>query len=130
MEEPFAWGSHDCALFSASAVNAMCGVDPAAAFRGTYDTQRGAAEALKEHGEGTLLKTVRAWFPEEKSVHLAHRGDLVMKDATAVGICVGRYSWFVGREQGMERLVPVPTRDCRYAFTVPFAPPATREGEA
>lgn len=119
-EEPFRWGTHDCALFAASCVNAMTGVDPARDYRGTYDTGRGAAAALREHGAGTLLKTVRSWFGPEKSVHFAKRGDLVMRDSTAVGICVGRYSWFVGADQGLDRLVIIPTADCRYAFTVPF----------
>lgn len=33
---PFAYGSHDCALFAAGAVLAMTGVDLAADFRGRY----------------------------------------------------------------------------------------------
>lgn len=119
-EEPFRWGTHDCALFGADCVNAMCGIDPAAGFRGTYDTARGAAEVLRERAEGTLLRTVKSWLGDPKSPHQAKRGDIVMKDAKSVGVCVGRYSWFVGFEQGFERLVVVPTRDCRYAFTVPF----------
>jgi hypothetical protein len=50
-EEPFVWGTHDCALFAAGCVNAMTGVDPAAAFRGTYDSRIGAAEALRDKGK-------------------------------------------------------------------------------
>lgn len=120
-EEPFQWGTHDCALFAGSCVNAQTSVDPAAAFRGTYDTKEGAALSLRENGAGTLLKTVKSWFGDPlPSVHFAQRGDLVMKDATTLGVCVGTYSWFVGREQGMERLVPIATAECRYAFRVPY----------
>lgn len=76
-DEPFKWGSHDCALFAADCVLAMTGADPAEAYRGKYDTARGAAEALREHGAGTLLKTLRATFETEISVHFAQRGDVV-----------------------------------------------------
>jgi hypothetical protein len=129
-DEPFRWGTHDCALFTASAISAMCGVDPAEGFRGTYDTQAGAMEALRATGHGTLLKTVKAWLGEPKSVHLAQRGDIVMRDRTTMGVCVGLFSRFVGQEQGQERLIFVPTASCKYAFTVPFRPPAEPEGTA
>lgn len=123
-DEPFAWGTHDCALFAAGCVNAQTGVDPAAAFRGTYDSRVGAAEALRDKGQGTLLKTVKGWFGEPVAVPFAKRGDLVMRDTSerdrALGVCTGLYSWFVGEEQGQQRLVPVPTAECRYAFSVPF----------
>lgn len=119
-EEPFKWGFHDCALFAADCVNAQCGIDAAAAFRGKYDSQRGAALALRELGAGTLLKTVKSWLGDPISVHFAQRGDVVMLDATTTGICVGRYSYFVGSEQGVEGLTIHPTASCRYAFRVPF----------
>ena len=119
--EPFKWGTHDCALFAADAVNAMCGVDPAAAFRNTYGDRRGAAQALRDHGAGTLLATVGSWFAPA-SVHHAKRGDIVMLDRRTTGICVGRYSWFIGTPQGLDRLYPLPTASCQYAFSVPFGP--------
>lgn len=118
--EPFAWGSHDCALFAADCVRVQTGIDPAADFRGRYDDARGAALALREHGAGTLLKTVTQWLGKPTCVHHTKRGDIVMRDARTTGVCVGRYSYFVGTEQGFERLAIVPTRDCRYAFSVPF----------
>lgn len=119
-EDRFEWGKHDCVLFTASCIKAMTGHDPAEAMRGTYSTARGAAEALRQHGAGTLLKTVKATLGEPISPHFAQRGDVVMQDARTAGICVGRYSYFVGREQDQERLVPIPTSACRYAFRIPF----------
>lgn len=119
-EEPFVWGKRDCALFAADCVNAMCGVDPAQAYRGKYDTAYGAAKALREYGAGTLLKTMRATFHKEVNIHFAQRGDVVMKDATTTGICVGRFCYFVGVEEGQVGLVPITTSSCRYAFRVPF----------
>ncbi|MBB5715841.1 DUF6950 family protein [Sphingomonas aerophila] len=127
-EERFEWGVHDCALHAAAAVKAQTGVDPAAAFRGTYDTRTGSAEALRKHGAGTLLRTVTAWLGEPKHVSQAKRGDIVMKDRTTLGVCVGLYSYFVGEEHGQEGLVHVPTADCSRAFTVPFMAPSSVEG--
>jgi hypothetical protein len=119
-EKPFLWGEHDCALFAASAVQRMTGVDPAEAFRNLYDSELGARKALREVGQGTLLKTAKHWFGAPKSVYFAKRGDLVMRDRTTLGICVGPFSWFVGEEHGAAGLVVIPTNACRYAFTVPF----------
>ena len=118
--EPFKWGSHDCALFAADCVKAQTGIDPGEHFRGTYTDARGARQALRDYGAGTLLKTVKDWLGEPKSPHQAKRGDIVMQDATTCGVCVGQYSWFVGEEQGFERLAIIPTASCRYAFSVPF----------
>ncbi|SOB86773.1 hypothetical protein SAMN06297144_1882 [Sphingomonas guangdongensis] len=121
-DEPFGWGTNDCALFVAGAIKAMSadGVDLAAAVRGTYQTKTGAALALRDHAAGTLLRTVRAWVGADKPVSLAKRGDVVMLGRTAIGICVGQYSWFVGEEFGRAGLHLIPTSQCRYAFSVPF----------
>jgi hypothetical protein len=122
-DDTFAWGTHDCALFAASCINAMCGVDPAAAFRATYTDPRGAALALREHGQGTLLRTVTNWLGEPSCIHHAKRGDIVMRDARTTGVCVGQFSWFVGSlDQGTDKLTVIPTSSCEYAFTIPFGP--------
>ncbi|KQM20197.1 hypothetical protein ASE73_07700 [Sphingomonas sp. Leaf24] len=127
-EEPFKWGSNDCALFAAEAIKAMTGTDPGEAFRGTYDSRTGSALALREHGEGTLLKTVTAWLGQPKHPVFAQRGDIVMKDRNTLGVCVGLHSWFVGEEHGQNGLVAVPTVDCTKAFSLPFvAAPSIEE---
>lgn len=117
----FKWGEHDCALFAAGAVLAMCGIDPGAAMRGTYSDAKGAAGALKLHGAGTLLRTAEAWFGQAKHPSAAKRGDIVAKGRNTLGICVGHWSWFVGEEGSHQGLVAVPTSDCTKAFTVAFA---------
>jgi hypothetical protein len=43
----FAWGKHDCCIFTAGAVEAMTGVDAMAEFRGRYSTQIGAKRARR-----------------------------------------------------------------------------------
>lgn len=123
-EVPFAWGSNDCALFAASAVQAMTGIDPAEGLRGTYRTALGAAEALRQHGAGTLLKTVTLWLGEPKHVAQAHRGDIVMLNRLTCGVCVGRWTYFVGQPESMNRMIWLPTSQCRYAFTLPYGPAA------
>lgn len=124
-DQPFSWGEHDCALFSADCVKAMTGFDPAEAYRSKYDDARGAAIALREHGAGTLLRTLKSIFGEPISPHFAQRGDVVMRDARTAGVCVGRFSWFVGEEGSTQGLVPLPTAACGYAFRVPYASEGT-----
>lgn len=126
-EEPFAWGSHDCALFAAGAVRAMTGTDPAAGLRNTYSDRAGAALALRERAAGTLLRTATAWLGRAKHPAFAQRGDLVMRGPTTLGVCVGLHSWFVGEEHGASGLVAWPTASCSKAFTLPYAAPASTE---
>jgi len=45
---PFAWGSHDCALFSANGIEAMTGVDIASEFRGIYTDETSAKVAIEK----------------------------------------------------------------------------------
>ncbi|MET0376885.1 MAG: hypothetical protein ABW128_21845 [Rhizorhabdus sp.] len=118
---PFRWGHHDCALFAAGAVKAMSGVDPAEVFRDKYDTSAGAALALREHGAGTLLRTCVEWFGASKHISQAKRGDLVMRNRTTLGVCVGQWSWFVGQDDFRAGLISEPTAICSKAFTIPFA---------
>lgn len=120
-EDRFAWGEHDCAMFAAGAVRAMTGVDFGADLRGTYSTATSAKERLREIGDGTLLKYMRRNFGEALPVSLAKRGDLVMRDRTTIGVCVGTYTWFVGEEGSRIGLLAEPTSLCAYAFSIPFA---------
>ncbi|WP_238192514.1 DUF6950 family protein [Methylobacterium frigidaeris] len=48
--QPFAWGSLDCSLFMAGWVRARTGIDPAAALRGRYATERGALRLARRLG--------------------------------------------------------------------------------
>ncbi len=104
--EPFAWGTHDCALFAASCVEAMTGVDPAVDFRGAYQSKAGAAKALREIGNGTLLKTYQARF-REKPAGFAGRGDLVW-NGEAMGICIGAEALFLGEPDGAPGYIRLP----------------------
>jgi len=49
-DTPFQWGIHDCTLFAADAALAMTGTDLAASYRGTYDSEIGAARIIVAAG--------------------------------------------------------------------------------
>ena len=44
--KPFAWGEHDCALSVCNHVQAMTGIDLAAAFRGQYQSEDASLAAM------------------------------------------------------------------------------------
>lgn len=80
---PFVYGDWDCCLFVASAIEAMTGVDPAREFRGTYDSLRGAAEAMKLlYSSRTVVRVVEQiavrYEMGELPVRFARRGDMVL----------------------------------------------------
>lgn len=89
----FEWGQWDCILFACAGVEAMTGHDAAAEYRGRYSDAVGAALALRELGQGTLLKTVDHEF-QGKPVGRAIRGDLVWCSG-CVGICLGGSAAFL-----------------------------------
>lgn len=111
-DTPFAWGSHDCALFAADVVLAITGADHGAVFRGRYRTANGAARALKKQGFAGLPDYLDSIFTR-RPVSYARRGDVVLYDG-AMGICDGGTSWFVTADG----LTPIPTLTCETAWGV------------
>ncbi len=116
MHTQFSWGSHDCALFAASAAEAITGEDRAADFRGKYDSHAGALQALRDIGSGTLLRTYRDRYPEIP-VGKARRGDLIW-NGFAIGVCIGPVALFVGEPNDKAGLVRVPRGQWKRAFAV------------
>lgn len=104
-EKKFEWGKHDCTLFAASSVQRVTGHDFAEALRGTYADAKGAALVLREHGAGTLLKTVSECLGRHRHVAFAKRGDVVMHNGS-LGICAGSMSLFVGSRDDFGQLLP------------------------
>jgi hypothetical protein len=84
LHAPFAWGSNDCALFAADAVEAITGVDIAEDFRGKYTTKLGAIKAIKEITGGSTVEDAAVYCAEKHGLKeheyplLAKRGDLVI----------------------------------------------------
>ncbi|MGA2501114.1 MAG: hypothetical protein ABSH20_25535 [Tepidisphaeraceae bacterium] len=81
----FEWGSWDCCLFVADAIDAMAGVDIAAEFRGRYGTYREALKLTQRLcGNWPLEVVVEKVAAEhgmrEVPVALAQRGDMLLVD--------------------------------------------------
>jgi hypothetical protein len=82
---PFAWGSHDCALFVADCIWAMTGTDLAADYRGKYTDEAGAAATIKQVTGGSTVEDVAIKAAKdhglaEISPKLAQRGDMLLFD--------------------------------------------------
>ena len=90
---PFAWGSHDCAMFAGDAVIAITGRDPFAAWRGTYDCEE--TGSLVQGGAPLSLivdGALRAFGAAPVPPEMAQRGDVVMLmlgNAETCGVCLG-----------------------------------------
>lgn len=114
-DRPFEWGSWDCALFATAAAEAITGLDKASAYRGRYTSREGSAQALRQLGKGTLLRTFDSQF-QRKPVGLAGRGDLIWTQGS-VGVCMGAFALFVS-EDVSEGLVSVHRSEWLKAWAV------------
>jgi cell wall-associated NlpC family hydrolase len=83
---PFQWGQYDCAMFCAHWCRELVGVDPGAAYRGTYSTQAGA-EAIFSPDLGAFAAGILVPIGAvEVTPTLARRGDIVfVNNGTADG---------------------------------------------
>jgi hypothetical protein len=81
---PFAWGSNDCALFAADAIEAITGMDIAADFRGLYRDEASAWKAIRKVCKGTTVEDAAVYCAEKFGLRewqyplMARRGDLVV----------------------------------------------------
>lgn len=118
---PFAWGEWDCALWAATAVHAMTGVDFAEPYRGKYSDSSECAKLLRDEGPGSLFQLCSQALGPPVHPAQARCGDVVYKadNMPTLGICYGRQSLFVGSAFGVEGLIGEMTLDVRYAFRVP-----------
>lgn len=80
---PFAWGTNDCASFSADGILAITGTDIMAELRG-YTTWPGAMQKIHEVTGGSSLEDAIVWcatkYGLQERTHplMAQRGDLVL----------------------------------------------------
>jgi len=83
---PFAWGTNDCAMFAADAVQAITGTDIAGDFRSKYSSEASAFALIKTVTGGTTVADAAAWCAQQHELVewdyplLAKRGDLVVID--------------------------------------------------
>ena len=92
LHTPFGWGTHDCCLWGADVVLAVAEVDPAAPYRGTYNTEQAARALLAEHGGIAGLATAHLGAPVLPS--LARPGDLGLVQTAAaetLAVCLGTH---------------------------------------
>lgn len=76
---PFAWGSHDCALWAAKTYDVLCETRLVETLAPTYTTAEGAVAFMSEHGWTTLADTaeeVTGYAPLTYATE-AWRGDLL-----------------------------------------------------
>lgn len=91
------WGTLDCALHAANAVHAQTGVDLAADFRGKYDTEEGAREAIEAAGHKDLAALMNSLLPRRVR-SMVQRGDIVMDNSGNLSVAFGDYSIAVGED--------------------------------
>lgn len=115
-DTPFAWGVHDCCLWSASAVHAQTGRDPAEAFRGTYHNRTEARALIARDFGGDIENIPAAVGLVEIPLLQVRRGDVVSAYfkgyGVSLGVCIGTKAAFAGRT-GM---VFIPMERCRRAW--------------
>lgn len=109
-DKPFIWGEFDCCLFVSDCCVAVCGMDPAADYRGRYKTEVGAKRALlKRHG--SVEAAFDACF-QRVDVAFAQRGDIVTyldsDGVTAAAVCWAGGYWAALRDGGVGRIDCVP----------------------
>ncbi len=108
IERPFLWGENDCCLFAADCCAAVCGVDPAADYRGRYTTETGAKRALaKRHG--SLEAAWDACFQRVEPA-MAQRGDVCVHEAPEGRAVAVRWAgaWWGLTVQGATRIQAEP----------------------
>jgi uncharacterized protein DUF6950 len=90
---PFLYGTSDCALFAAGAVNAMTGSDPSAAYRGRYTTLRGGLRILRKDGFHDHVERAAALLTEV-SPRRSRVGDIAVmetSDGPSLGVVQGEW---------------------------------------
>ena len=100
---PHVYGTRDCVLFAAGAVQALTGVDLAAKWRGKYKTEAGALRTLCKLSDGTVQGLIYQYLPTIPT-SFARRGDIALFEGSA-GVVMGPYAVFVGAyldEEGEE----------------------------
>lgn len=76
---PFQWGTNDCVMFAADAVQLMTDIDPAEASRGKYKTESGAKRHLKAV-YGDLEKAWDGKLERLDNINFVQNGDVVLFD--------------------------------------------------
>jgi hypothetical protein len=82
-QRPFAYGTWDCALFVADAIQSMTGTDLASFFRSRYTCRREAVAAIAKYCGNTSIQSVAVAIAQEHrmpeiDIRMAGRGDMLL----------------------------------------------------
>jgi hypothetical protein len=115
-DKAFEWGAHDCATWAFDVRKSLTGEDAAAAWRGKYKTEAGAARVLRKMKCQTVEDLARSILGDPlPTVLFAQRGDILLGGAErALGVCIGLDGLFL-QPAG---LVAVPLKSCFIAWRV------------
>lgn len=91
----FEWGVNDCALWASSFVDLITGSNYAADWINQYTNEEEAIALMTSRGFASYEEIADSHLPIIKT-RQASRGDLVLHESGALGICDGRRSWFLG----------------------------------
>lgn len=103
-QQPFAEGSHDCALFVGGAVEAMTGTDPMAELRGRYQTTAEGLALLRSMGYADHLAWFSAQLDQMPKGARPAPGDVACipgHDGPALGIVQGEAVYVLQPERGL-----------------------------
>lgn len=110
----FVWAENDCCTFTCDFIEKMTGFDPMRPYRSNYHDLKSNLKLQSELG--TIEETMDELF-DNISIAIAQRGDAVlfnMKNYSALGVCDGVISHFIGPEGSIR----VKTLDCKNAWRI------------
>ncbi len=96
----FIWGENDCALFANDMLVKFFGMeDIGAGFRGRYNSAMSAMRIFLELGYESVPDIA---YKHGRSVNSPDVGDIAIDPSkSALGICMGVYSWFLRPDNSM-----------------------------
>jgi len=116
LQAPFRWGSNDCVMFAADAVQALTGVDLAGRLRGQYADEQSARQIGLAYAGAGEDESVAQWLSDIATLNLgdqvlpslARRGDVVLIEHDAgqsLAVCLSAHAAAPGRH-GLMMLPP------------------------
>jgi hypothetical protein len=138
-QQPFQWGTNDCAVWVVDCIRVVTGVDLYGEFRGQYNDAKSAFMAIRRITGGKTVEDVavhcfdKAGIPELKHPNFAQRGDIVCFDQRqpdgtvepllgVMNLC-GQVALFVS-DKG---LLSIPVAKCRRAWRIGGVHPEKKE---
>jgi len=109
---PFEYGTSDCALFAAGALNTMTGSDPSAAYRGRYTSLRGGLRILRKDGFRDHVERAAALLSEVAPQRMQVGDIAVVETADGPSLGVVQGEWVAVRTLTGLGFVPVDQATC------------------